>query len=116
MQVEESDQQRYQPSRTYVVERTAEGALALSSEQRLRLLDQCLKFILFFGAGEVPEGLAGCAELGVWRFTQSSGAAKDYPFIYGLCRRHAYVGALPRVSNASIIMNENGCCSTTNFV
>ena len=90
MQVEESDQQHYQPSRTCVVERTAEGALALSSEQRLRLLDRRLKFILFFGAGEVPEGLAGCAELGVWRFTQS-GAAKDYPFIHGLCRRHDVV-------------------------
>ena len=85
--VEEPDPQRYQPSTTCAVERTAAGEPVLSSAPRRQLSDRCLKFILFFGAGEVPKGLAGCAELGVWRFTRSSGAAKEYPFIHGLCRR-----------------------------
>ena len=86
-EVEEPDPQQYQPSTTCAVERTAAGEPALSSAQRLQLSDRSLKFILFFGAGGVPEGLPGCAELGVWRFTRSSGAAKLYPFIHGLYRR-----------------------------
>ena len=86
-EVEEPDPQQYQPSMTCVIQRTAAGEPALSSAQRLQLSDRSLKFILFFGAGGVPEGLPGCAELGVWRFTRSSGAAKLYPFIHGLYRR-----------------------------
>jgi hypothetical protein len=72
---------------TCVIQRAAAGEPALSSKQQQQLLDHGLKFILFFGAGEVPQGLSGCAELGVWRFTRSSGAAKLYPFIHGLHRR-----------------------------
>ena len=86
-EVEEPDLQCYQPSMTCVIQRTAAGEPALSSKQQQQLLDHGLKFILFFGAGEVPQGLSGCAELGVWRFTRSSGAAKLYPFIHGLHRR-----------------------------
>ena len=85
--VQEPDPQRYQPSTMCAVERTAAGEPVLSSAPRRQLSDRCLKFILFFGAGEAPKGLAGCAELGVWRFTRSSGAVKEYPFIHGLCRR-----------------------------
>lgn len=78
--------ERYQPSTTCAVERTAAGEPILSLVQRQQLFDHRFKFILFFGAGEVPKGLPGCAELGVWRFTRSPGAAKDYPFILGLGR------------------------------
>lgn len=87
----ESDFPRHQPSMTCAVDRTAAGEPGLSSEQRLQLSDRSLKFILFFGAGEVPKGLAGCAELGVWRFTRSSGGTMDYPFVHGLCRREDVV-------------------------
>jgi hypothetical protein len=86
-EVEQSDPQRYQPSTTLAVEYSAACKPALGSAQRLQLSDRCLKFILFFGAGEVPKGLPSCAELGVWRFTRSSGAVKEYPFIHGLSRR-----------------------------
>lgn len=86
----ESDLPRYQPSMACAVDRTAVCGPALSSEQRLQLSDRGLKFILFLGAGEVPKGLPGCAELGVWRFTRSSGT-KDYPFVHGLCRREDVV-------------------------
>jgi hypothetical protein len=75
---------RYQPSTTCVVERAASGRLALGRGQTAQLSDRRLKFILFFGAGQVPEGLPGCAELGVWQFTRSAGVAEEYPFLFGL--------------------------------
>ncbi|MBS0221083.1 MAG: hypothetical protein JSR91_10105 [Proteobacteria bacterium] len=85
--VEELDPGRYQPSITCAVECIAARELALSPQRQLELSARCLKFILFFGVDEVPKGLGDSAELGVWRFTRSSGAAKEYPFLHGLCRR-----------------------------
>ncbi|MFO1086505.1 MAG: hypothetical protein U1E21_18265 [Reyranellaceae bacterium] len=84
---EDQDLLQFQPSLTVSVERPDARKPTLDSTQRLRIADRGLKFILFFGAGEVPSGLAACAELGVWRFTKSSGSVKQYPFIDGLARR-----------------------------
>lgn len=84
---EEQDPQQFQPSMTVAVELTDACEPVLDSSQRVRIADHGLKFILFLGAGEVPKGLAPCAELGVWRFTRSSGSASEYPFIDGLSRR-----------------------------
>ncbi|WIM12908.1 hypothetical protein [Enhydrobacter sp.] len=83
----EPDPERYRPSTVCTVERTIAAQATLSPAQRRELSAHRLKFILFFGGGEIPDGLAGCAELGVWRFTRSSGAAGEYPFIHGLHRR-----------------------------
>jgi hypothetical protein len=81
------DVQQHEPAVTCAVERTAESAPVLNSQDQQQLAGRRLKFILFLGPGDVPRGLPACAELGVWRFTQSSGPAKEYPFIDGLSRR-----------------------------
>ncbi|MBV8186234.1 MAG: hypothetical protein JOY64_00515 [Alphaproteobacteria bacterium] len=88
--IEELDPQRHQPSTILALDSTEEGAPAISEVQRQQVLDQGLKFVLFFGM-EVPRGLPACAELGVWRFTRASGAGKDYPFVDGLRQRHDVV-------------------------
>src|SRR5437899_7514695 len=61
--VEELDPRRYQPAVACPVERTGTGEPTVSSAQRLQLSERGLKFILFFGADEIPKGLGGCAEL-----------------------------------------------------
>ena len=45
-----------------------------------------LDFILFFGRGDVPSWLPGCAEHGVWLFTRSASVFAELPFMYDLCR------------------------------
>jgi hypothetical protein len=44
-----------------------------------------LAFILFFGPGPIPEGLAARARFGVWRFTHGAGVLGGVPFLQGLC-------------------------------
>lgn len=83
---QEGEPQRYRPSMTCTVEfRGTEPTL--DAADRRRIADLKLKFILHLGVDEIPTGLAACAELGVWRFTRSSGAAGALPFLDGLCRR-----------------------------
>ncbi|MFZ5783493.1 MAG: glucosamine inositolphosphorylceramide transferase family protein [Pseudomonadota bacterium] len=82
----DADAGRYQPAITCTVERGICGGRALTDEQQKALREHRLAFILFFGVGEAPEGLAGCAEFGVWHFTHSSEAAWGYPFVQALRR------------------------------
>lgn len=102
---------RYRPSTACSVERRADGGLALGRGDAILLSDRRLKFILFFGAGEVPEGLSDCTELGVWRFTRSSGTGREYPFIYDLQRRADVVDfALEQISGTGARrLLLNGC-------
>lgn len=91
----------YQPATACSVTCTTSGQLAVGHGDATLLLSHRLKFILFFGTGEVPDGLASCAELGVWRFSRSSGPGKEYPFIYDLHRRADVVDfALEQITDA----------------
>lgn len=80
------DAGRYRPAVACAVEHRAGNRPVLADGQQNSLRDHRLTFILFFGEGEAPEGLADCAELGVWHFPRSSKAAWGYPFVEALRR------------------------------
>jgi len=83
--LEEANLQLDQPSIHCLVHATDTHVPGIQSEHQERIADSRLKFILFMGDGDVPNGLAACAELGVWQYARSSNAAGVYPFVDGLC-------------------------------
>lgn len=77
----------HQPSMVCNVEFGGDRRFELSRDERLRITDRHLEFILFFGAGEAPAGLSSCARLGFWQFTRGTGLSESFPFVLHLAHR-----------------------------
>ena len=69
-----ADSRLDRPSVDCLVRETGKGDLRIEPEQQRLVSDHRLRFILFMGEGAVPEGLAACAELGVWQYARPQSA------------------------------------------